>query len=90
MPRHDRLLTSQPPYRLADEIAAILSDLHAPGVMTALPNNGSEHILMFRPAPGVRLRRVYLLASDIERELGAAYVRIEQFGTAAEFRIRLL
>lgn len=90
MPHHDRLSISQPPYRLADEAAAILSDLHAPGAVTALPDNGSEHILMFRPAPGVRLRRVYLLASDIERELGAAYVHIEQLGTAAELRFRLL
>lgn len=90
MPRHYRLLANQPSCHLADEVAAILCDLHAPGTVTALPENGSENILMFRPAPGVRLRRVYLLASDIAGELGAAYVRIEQLGAAAELRIRLL
>ena len=90
MPRHDRPSISQPPYRLADEVAAILSDLHAPGAVTALPDNGSEHILMFRPAAGVQLRRVCVLASDISRELDAAYVRIEPIDAAAELRIHLV
>ncbi|OWK32006.1 hypothetical protein [Sphingomonas mucosissima] len=75
---------------MADAVAAILADLHAPGVVTALPDDGLEHVLLFLPELGVQLRRVCLLASDISRELDAAYVRIEQLGATAELRIRLL
>lgn len=90
MLRHDRLLTSDPPCRLADDVAEILSDLHAPGALTTLPDDGFEHVLAFYPNPGVQLRRVCLLASSISRELDAAYVRIEPMGAVAELRIRLL
>ena len=77
------------PRGLADDVAAILTDLHAPGRLIALPD-GFEHVLAFYPAPGVQLRRVCLLASDISRELDVAYVHIEQMGAAAELRARLL
>lgn len=90
MPRHDCLLLRDKPQGLADDVAAILADLHAPGAVTALPDNGLEHVLLFHPDLGVQLRRVCLLASDISRELDAAYVRIEPMGAVAELRIRLL
>lgn len=90
MPHHDCLVISDTPHGLADNIADILNDLHAPGMLTALPDDGFEHMLSFQPSPGVQLRRVFLLASDIARELGAACVRIEQLGATAELRICLL
>lgn len=90
IPHLDCLLVGETPYGLAHAVAAILADLPAPGTLTALPDDGFEHVLSFRPSPGVRLRRVCLLASDISRELDAAYVRIEQLGATAELRIRLL
>jgi hypothetical protein len=90
MPRHDRLLTSDTLSSLADDVAAILTDLHAPGTLTALPDDGVEHVLAFYPDPRVQLRRVCLLASDISRELDAAYVRIEPIGASAELRIGLV
>lgn len=90
MPHQDCLVISDTPHGLADNIADILNDLHAPGMLIALPDDGFEHVLSFQPSAGVQLRRVFLLASDIARELGAACVRIEQLGATAELRIRLL
>jgi hypothetical protein len=89
MPRHDSSVTSETPPELANDVAAIMADLHAPGALTALPDDGFEHVLSFRPNPGVQLRRVCLLASDISRELDAAYVRIEQHGATVELRLRI-
>ncbi|WP_334656601.1 hypothetical protein [Sphingomonas panaciterrae] len=83
-------MTNDTPNDLADDVAEILIDLHAPGTLTMLPDNGSEHVLAFYPDSRVQLRRVCLLASDISRELDAAYVRIEPIGASAELRIRLL
>jgi hypothetical protein len=90
MPGHDCLLTREASGALADDVAVILIDLHAPGTLTVMPDDGFEHVLAFQPNPGVQLRRVCLLASDISRELDAAYVRIEPMGASAELRIRLL